>query len=107
MSTRTRSRPKSKRPPRHRLTDEQKAEKIRVEIQHELAKREPDFDVQNIYEAATLPWQSRSWVYEAFQDSQFDITPSVRMELARQARNWEKNDPICRRLVSIFTQYTF
>src|SRR6266404_4268307 len=90
-------------PAKLKSKSKRRAKDRRVQIVEQVIERE----VQNIYEVATVPWQSRSWIYEGINDAQGDITPQVRSELLRQGRNWEKNDPIVKRLVSIFGQYTF
>jgi lambda family phage portal protein len=64
-------------------------------------------EVQDRYEAAYYPAFGRSWIWEGVQDVERDIDPYTRTELLRQARYFEKNDPIVRKLVALFCNYVF
>ena len=59
------------------------------------------------YEAAQVPFQTRSWLYEGVQDAIYDIDPYTRTELLRVARYFEKNNWAVKRLISVWNQYTF
>ena len=59
------------------------------------------------YEAAVVPFQTRSWLYEGVQDAKFDIDPYTRTELLRVSRYFEKNNWCVKRLISVWNQYTF
>lgn len=59
------------------------------------------------YEAAMVPYQTRSWLYEGVQDAKYDIDPYTRTELLRVSRYFEKNSWVSQRLSAVFNQYTF
>ena len=62
---------------------------------------------QGRYEAATVPYQTRSWLYEGVQDAEYDMDPYTRTELLRVSRYFEKNNWAVKRLISVWNQYTF
>lgn len=84
-------------------TELAKAKRIRAKVARDIKR----FQAQNRYEAASVPYLTRSWLYEGIQDARFDMDPYTRLELLRASRYFEKNSWVAERLAGVFCQYTF
>ncbi len=81
------------------------AKAVKKEIDRRLAEAPAMPEAR--YEAAMVPYQTRSWLYEGVQGAEYDIDQYTRTELLRVSRYFEKNSWVCKRLCSVFNQYVF
>lgn len=57
------------------------------------------------YEGSYSYWGEESLLPATLQDSVYDATPGARMEMARKARYFARNDGLVKRLSALFEQY--